>query len=73
MAIYTKHGSKIMNESICIDNDCCMGRTVVKIHAVAEGETSPQYFWVSDLTADHGKQEIQDVIKANRKERELNK
>lgn len=66
MAIYTKQGQKIVNESISIDGECWMGKEVVKIRARTEGDTVEQYFWKSDLRADNDR-EIRDVIKANTK------
>ena len=65
VAIYTKHGKKLIKESITVDNDCYVGRKIIKIRALVEGRTAPQSFYVSDLLADNGRQEIQDVIDAN--------
>lgn len=70
LAIYTKFGRKILNDSILIDGDCYFGDRPIKIRAVVEGRTHPQLLYISDLIADNGKEEIQAVIKANhRKQR----
>jgi hypothetical protein len=68
VAIYTKHGKRLIKESITVDNDCYVGRKVIKIRALVEGRTGPQSLYVSDLLADNGKREIQDVISANRRQ-----
>ena len=65
VAIYTKHGKRLIEESITVDNDCYVGRKVIKIRALVKGHTAPQSFYISDLLADNGKQEIKDVINAN--------
>jgi hypothetical protein len=66
VAIYTKHGKKLINESVTVDSGCYARRKAIKIRACVEGRTDPQYFFISDLSADNGKKEIQDVIDANR-------
>ena len=65
MAIYTKHGKTIIKESITVDRDCYVGNKVIKIRALIEGRSERQSFYISDLLADNGKQEIKDVINAN--------
>jgi hypothetical protein len=67
VAIYTKHGKRIVKESITLDSDCYVGRKVIKIRALVDGREEKQSFYLSDLIADNGKQEIQDVISANNK------
>ena len=62
VAIYTKHGKRLIKESITIDSDCYVGRKAIKIRALVEGQTTRQSFYISDLLADTGKQEIQDAI-----------
>jgi hypothetical protein len=64
MAIYTKLGKKLDNKAIRIDGDCYVGDKVIQIRAVVEGQSVLRLFYVTDLIADHGKQEIDDVIKA---------
>jgi hypothetical protein len=67
VAIYTKLGKQLVKESITIDSGCYVGRKAIKIRACIEGQTSFKYFFISDLLADNGRQEIQDVINANSK------
>lgn len=67
MALYTKHGKRIINPSITIDGDCYYGDKVIKVRALVEGKTTPQLFYITDLVADDGKQEINDVIRATLK------
>lgn len=67
MAIYTKFGRKILNDSIRIDGDCYFGDRPIRIRALVEGRTHPQLLYISDLIADDGKEEIRAVIKANRR------
>jgi hypothetical protein len=62
VAIYTKHGKRLITESITVDGDCYVGRKAIKIRALVEGQTIRQSFYISDLLADNGKQEIQDAI-----------
>jgi hypothetical protein len=69
MAIYTKLGKKLGNNAIRIDGDCYVGDKVIKVRAVVDGEHVPRLFYVTDLIADRGKQEIDDVIKAALKTR----
>ena len=68
MAIYTKHGKRLITESITVDSDCYVGRKAIKIRALVEGQTTRQSYYISDLLADNGKQEIQDAINANTKQ-----
>jgi hypothetical protein len=67
MAIYTKLGKKLDNSAIRIDGDCYVGDRVIKVRAMVEGEHLARLFYVTDLIADRGKQEINDVIKAVKK------
>jgi hypothetical protein len=64
MAIYTKLGKKLDNSAIRIDGDCYVGDKVIQVRAVVEGEHVPRLFYVTDLIADRGQREIDDVIKA---------
>ena len=72
MAIYTKHGEKIINESLRIDSDCMFDDEIVKIWAIVEGETGEKQYWFSDLHGDR-KREVQDVLDSNLKKREAPK
>jgi hypothetical protein len=65
VAIYTKHGKRLIKESITVDSDCYVGRKIIKIRALVEGRKERQFLYLSDLLADNGNQEIQDVINAN--------
>lgn len=67
LAIYNKFGRKVLNDSISVDGDCYFGDRPIKIRALLEGRTHPQLIYISDLIADDGKEEIQAVIKANRR------
>ena len=69
MALYTKYGRKIMNDSIMIDGDCFVGDKVIKIRALVEGGTTLRLLYLTDVLADNGKAEIDDVIRANLKKR----
>ena len=55
----------LVKESIAVDKECYFGRKLVKVRATIEGRTEPQYFFISDLVADNGMAEIQDVVNAN--------
>jgi hypothetical protein len=67
LAIYTKHGKKIVNESITVDRGCYFGRKIIKIGALVEGEAARRSLYISDLVADNGKREIWDAININAK------
>jgi hypothetical protein len=69
MAIYTKHGKEIIKDSIRVDRDCYHDERLIKIQALVKGATTPQTYYVSDLTADHGAREIEDVVRSNLKKR----
>jgi hypothetical protein len=69
VSIYTKHGKKVLSETIRIDGDCYFADKVIKIRAVVEGETASRLLYVTDLLADDGRREIEDVIKAVLKKR----
>jgi hypothetical protein len=71
MAIYSKkYGKKLLNESIRIDGDCYFGDQVFKIRAVIEGRTKQRVFYITDLLAEDGKAEINDVLMAARRKDE---
>lgn len=57
----------LVKESITVDKGCYFGRKLIKVRATIEGRTEPQYFFISDLLADNGATEIQDVVNANTK------
>lgn len=69
MAIRTKHGKEILNDLIKADVECYHGSTLIKIWALVKGATKPQTYYLSDLTADNGQREIDDVIRSNLKPR----
>lgn len=69
MALYSKYGRKIINDSIMIDGDCYVGDKVIKIRALVEGKIAPQLFYLTDVLADNGKAEVDDVVRANLKKR----
>lgn len=62
MAIYTKQGRQIIENSIRIDPDCYFANQVIKIRALAEGTKKEKLYWLKDLLADGGKTEIQTVV-----------
>lgn len=64
MAIYTKLGKKVLEDTIRIDGDCYVGDKVIKIRAQVERERVARLLYVTDLLADGGKKEIQDEIRA---------
>ena len=66
MAIYTKHGERISNESLRVDNDCMFNGQIIKVWAKVVGEPNERQYWFSDLRCDQ-KGEIQSVLKANSK------
>lgn len=67
MSIYTKHGKRLLNDTIRIDGECYAGNKLIQVRALVEGASVPQLFYLSDLVADEGRKEIDQVIKANRK------
>jgi len=69
MALYTKLGKRIINTSIEVNGDCCVGNKIIKILARVEGARSTQSYYISDLHADNGESEIWQVIAANAKGR----
>jgi hypothetical protein len=69
VAIYTKHGKRVLADTIRIDGECYVADKVIKIRAVVEGEIVPRLFYVTDLLADDGHREIHDVIKTVLKKR----
>lgn len=64
MAIYTKHGSKIINGSIRVDHGCYFDEKLLKVWALVEGANTERQFFISDLKGDNGKTEVDDVIRA---------
>lgn len=66
MAIYTKYGEKLVNESLRVDAGCMSNDEVVKVWATVEGETAEKLYWISDVIGDN-KREVQNVIQANLK------
>ncbi len=67
MAVYTKHGLRIPNESARIDDTCYFADKVIKIRAVPENRRKEQVYWVKDLLADGGRAEIEAFITAVRR------
>jgi len=67
MAVYTKHGLRIPNESARIDATCYFADKVIKIRAVPENRRKEQVYWIKDLLADGGKAEIEAFITAVRR------
>ena len=68
MAIHTKFGDKIINESVHADQDCVFHGEIVKVWAIMDGQTTPKQYWISDLVGDR-KKELCDAIHANLKKR----
>lgn len=64
MAIFTKHGEKLINESLRVDGNCIFNEEIVKVWAVIEGQATEKQYWFSDLVGDT-KKEVRDVINAN--------
>jgi hypothetical protein len=71
MAIHTKFGDKIINDSLRVDNNCIFDSDIVKVWATIEGEAQEKQYWLSDLIADK-KREVRDVLAANSKQRQKN-
>lgn len=69
MAIHTKFGDKVVNESLRVEKDCLYDADVVKVWARLEGQAGDRQYWISDLIGDK-KNEVRDVVKANLKKRE---
>lgn len=69
MAIYTKYDQTIINDSIHTDGSCYFDEDLVKIWARVQGAASERQFFISDLKADKGKAEVDDVIRAALKSR----
>ena len=66
MAIYTKQGHRILNESIRIDPDCYFADQVIKIRALTERTKKEKLYWLKDLLADGGKAEIHTTVTARK-------
>jgi hypothetical protein len=62
MAVYTKHGQRITNESARVDESCYFGDKIIKIRAMPESKKKEQVYWVKDLLADGDKAEIESFI-----------
>jgi hypothetical protein len=69
MAIHTKFGEKVTNESLRVDQDCVFDDEIIKVWAKLEGQTDEKQYWISDLIGD-SKKEVRDVINSNLKKRE---
>ena len=69
MAIYTKFGGKVIQESLRVDQDCIFSGEIVKAWASVDGEAGEKQYWLSDLVGD-AKREVRDAIRANLKRRE---
>lgn len=66
MAIDTKHGVRLINESLRVDQSCLVDGEIVRVWAIVAGETTERQYWLSDLRGDK-KHEVRDVIHANLK------
>jgi hypothetical protein len=64
MAVYTKYGSRLTNESAHIDGSCYFADKIIKIRAVPENRKKEQVFWVRDLLADNGRPEIEAFVRS---------
>lgn len=62
MAIYSKHGECISNQSARLDPGCYFADKVIKIRAIPDNRKKEQVFWVKDLLADGGRPEIETFI-----------
>ena len=62
MAVYTKHGLRITNESARVDESRYFGDKIIKIRAMPESKKKEQIYWVKDLLADGAKAEIESFI-----------
>lgn len=69
MAIHTKFGETVINESLRIDRDCLFDGDIVKVWARVEGQADEKQYWISDLIGDR-KKEVHDAINSNVKKRE---
>lgn len=68
MAIRTKFGDNVINQSVRVDQDCIFNNEIIKVWATLEGQAIEKQYWISDLIGDQ-KREIRDVIKSNMKKR----
>ena len=68
MAIHTKFGDTVINESLRVDRDCLFDGDIVKVWARIEGQADEKQYWISDLFGER-KKEVRDVIKSNLKTR----
>jgi hypothetical protein len=66
VAIRTKHGERVIHESVRIDGECMFHDEIVKVWATLEGQTVEKRYWLSDLVGDK-KREVRDVIQSNAK------
>lgn len=68
MAIFTKHGDKLLNASLRVDQECIYDEEIVKVWGMVDGETVEKQYWISDLRGDK-KREVRDVIESNLKKK----
>jgi hypothetical protein len=68
MAICTKFGDKVINESLRIDQDCLFRGEIVQAWAILQGQTTEKKYWISDLIGD-AKNELRHVLNSNLKKR----
>jgi hypothetical protein len=68
MAIRTKLGNKVINESLRIDQDCLFRGEIVQVWAILQGQTTEKKYWITDLVGDV-KNELQNVLNSNLKKR----
>ena len=68
MAIRTKFGETLMNDSLRVDQDCLFDGDIIKVWAKIEDQNDEKQYWMSDLVG-NGKREVRDVINANLKKR----
>lgn len=63
MAVYTKLRHKRV-ASLYADQSCYQDGELVQVWTILEGERKPRKRFVSDLIADHGRQEIFAIVRA---------
>lgn len=66
MAIRTKLGVRLVNESIRADDECLLAGEIIRIWALAEGQHEERLYWVTNLLED-SQGEIKSVLRANSK------
>ena len=62
MAVYTKNGQRLSNDTARVDESCYFADKVIKIRAVPENRKKEQVYWVKDLLADGGRPEIEAFV-----------